>query len=140
MDACMITGHKPNSLGYPTVWFKGRMVKLSRVSYELAFGAIPAGMVVEHKCHTEALKAGKCTGGTGCTHRACINPAHLEAITQSENIYRGAHSIDNKSSCPSGHDYSDPNNIMIRKNGRRECAECNRVRAAKNYLIKMGRA
>lgn len=41
-----------------------------RFAYELTHGPIPEGMVIAHICN----------------QKACVNPAHLKAITQSENV------------------------------------------------------
>lgn len=57
-----------------------------RFSYELAFGPIPDGLVVDHTCHN---RDATCTGKARCLHRRCVNPAHLEAVTQDENVRRG---------------------------------------------------
>jgi len=43
------------------------------VYYERYVGPIPKGMDVDHLCHV----------------RACVNPAHLEAVSREENIRRG---------------------------------------------------
>ena len=44
-----------------------------RVSYEEFVGPIPEGLVIDHLCR----------------NRSCINPEHLEPVTQHENLLRG---------------------------------------------------
>jgi hypothetical protein len=47
---------------------------------ESLIGPVPAGMVLDHLCHTLATD---CIGGPRCQHRRCVNPAHLvDAGTQ----------------------------------------------------------
>lgn len=41
-----------------------------RVSYEIANGPIPHGMVIDHICH----------------NRGCVNPDHLRVVTQKQNL------------------------------------------------------
>jgi len=48
----------------------GEMMDGHRYSYELHHGPIPEGYDVHHTCHV----------------RHCVNPAHLEAVTRSENL------------------------------------------------------
>lgn len=47
----------------------GKTVLAHRLSYELAFGPIPAGMEIDHKCRNPP----------------CVNPDHLQLATSREN-------------------------------------------------------
>jgi hypothetical protein len=97
---------------------KKKGIKAHRAAWMLANGPVPEGMVLDHICR----------------NRACINLDHLRVVTQQENIMAGLHNIDNRSHCNQGHLFEG--NIMVRKNGKRECGECNRVRARANYAKK----
>ena len=57
--------------GYPryTVTPK-REVKAHRLAYEVFVGPIPHGYQIDHQCRNPS----------------CVNPAHLKAVTQSENL------------------------------------------------------
>lgn len=54
--------------------FRGTMKRAHRVSYILAHGEIPKGLVIDHKL-----------SHLGCP-RHCVNPEHLQAVTQKENL------------------------------------------------------
>lgn len=62
-----------NEHGYGHMRSEGRFVRPHRVAYELLVGPVPEGLVLDHLCRTPA----------------CVNPAHLEPVTQSENLKRG---------------------------------------------------
>lgn len=52
---------------------KVKMVHAHRFSYEVVKGKIPDGLVIDHLCRNSK----------------CVNPDHLEPVTQKENIIRG---------------------------------------------------
>jgi hypothetical protein len=105
--------------GYHKVYANGKSQRAHRWAWELVNGKIPDGKVIDHLCR----------------NRACVALDHLRVVTQRENIMAGLHNIDNRSHCNNGHLFEG--NIMVRKNGKRECAECNRVRARVNYAKKV---
>lgn len=75
-----------------------------------------------------------------CRNRACVNPAHLEAVSHRENILRGegyaAHNS-KKTHCPQGHEYAGHNLFW---NGRRRCCRiCDNVGQLKRYYARRDR-
>lgn len=62
----------------------GRMEAAHRWVYEKLVGEIPEGLHIDHTCHSSS----DCREGNLCLHRRCVNPAHLEPVTRSENAKR----------------------------------------------------
>lgn len=85
-----------------------------RVAYEAFIGPIPPSLTLDHLCRV----------------RACVNPAHLEPVTQRENLNRSplVMSAVNgaKTHCPQGHAYDEANTYTKLRNGRpiRTCRTC----------------
>jgi hypothetical protein len=107
-----------NSAGYPYVRFEGRDQPAYRVVYTLLAGAIPEGLELDHLCQMPR----------------CVNPDHLEPVTHAENQRRIR---DRQTACRrEGHDWSDPRNVRVRPNGRRYCAECDRIALRTRYATR----
>jgi hypothetical protein len=136
MQECLIWEQSTRSNGYGQTFVDGKNRAAHIVAWEALYGPVPKGMYLDHICHNQDAKAGKCEGKE-CSHRACYNPNHLRVVTPSENTRSGLWGIDTKAECPQGHDYTNPNNIMIRANGRRECAQCNRTRSRKVWATRV---
>jgi len=96
-----------------------RALRAHRVMYELLVGPIPEGLVIDHLCRV----------------RGCVNPEHLEPVTERINLLRGDTVTARNASvthCPQGHPYDEANTFR-RKNNGRECRECGRERCRRNY-------
>jgi hypothetical protein len=108
---CWLWTSEVNRQGYGRVRWEGTKLLAHRVAYEATRGPIATGLVIDHLCRT----------------RHCVNPDHLEAVTQQENILRGTGPTANnaaKEACKNGHPFVGEN---IRPKGSgRECATCNR--------------
>lgn len=105
--------------GYGRTWFKGQRYLAHRLSFQTYKGPIPDGLDVCHSCDTPP----------------CINPDHLFAGTESENIQdsiRKGRLTKNrviKTHCPQGHEYAGDNLVIRIKSGatNRECRICMRL-------------
>jgi hypothetical protein len=129
-DGCWPWDGTVHSSGYGRFWFHGRTIAAHRFAYEINFGRIPDELRIDHRCHNEDLE---CSGGSGCLHRRCVNPAHLEAVTPRENTLRGrgiAAIEAKRTHCPQGHPYS-AENTHIQRNGSRVCRTCKRAQCAR---------
>lgn len=115
--------------GYGTLRYEGTNTGAHRVSYILCIGPIPTEqelgdrVTIDHLCHSAATP--ECAGGTDCPHRRCVNPDHLEAVTNRENIQRGYFA--SVTHCPQGHPYSGSNLYVNAHSGGRTCRTCTRA-------------
>lgn len=79
-----------------------RKVLAHRVAYELFIGPIPDGLPLDHLCRI----------------RRCVNPRHLEPVTQLENMRRTR-----RTHCRQGHPLTPEN--TLHSLGHRRCRRCN---------------
>lgn len=103
--------------GYPI--FLGKLAH--RQSYELFRGELVDGLVIDHICND----------------KLCVNPNHLQQITQRENTLRGTSPIAvnaSKTHCNNGHELLG-DNLYVKPNGSRNCKTCRRG-AAQRYSLR----
>jgi hypothetical protein len=112
--------------GYGVFWWDAHQGSAHVYSYEQAFGSVPLGLVLDHLCHTHDLT---CHAGSQCPHRRCVNPWHLEAVTNSENVKRGRGSPEGwftaRTHCKHGHPFNEENTGY--RPGGRDCKTCRRI-------------
>ena len=135
--------------GYAVVWFSGVkgkevVIRAHRFTYEIHKGKIPEGLVIDHICRN-----------TGC-----VNPDHLEAVTQSVNVKRSFRNGElmrmlskeqrrervraavikssevarARTHCKRGHEFSLENTYVHPTKGSRRCQACHYVNTKKSKL------
>lgn len=117
-EGCWLWNRGPAHL-YANFSIKYTSVLAHIFSYQYHVGLIPEGLVLDHLCRNPA----------------CINPKHLEPVTQRINTLRGIGVAANnfkKTHCPAGHEYTKEN-TFIRKCGRRRCITCTNIKQKRVY-------
>jgi hypothetical protein len=117
---CWIWTAQTNRFGYGQFTIsdpsrkRGIPASAHRVAWELTHGKIPDGLYIDHLCRT----------------RSCVNPDHLEPVTNRVNILRGvspAAISARKTHCKHGHEFT-PENTYRPARGGRQCIACRRAR------------
>lgn len=93
--------------GYGSFGVAGRTHYAHRFAYERHKGGIPEGFDIDHLCR----------------NKACVNPAHLDAVTRRENCRRGKRGV-LKTHCPQGHPWIEEHIYVRPANGHRMCGTC----------------
>ena len=104
---------RPGVHGYTVVSFRGHQYRAHRVTFRAFRGDL--GPVLDHLCR----------------NRWCVNPWHLEPVTQQVNVLRG--SVANTTTCKAGRHEWTPENIYVKPNGSGNCRPC-RAEASARYL------
>lgn len=98
---------------------KWKNLRAHRVMYEAYKGEIPEGLVLDHLCRITQ----------------CVNPDHLEPVTQMVNTLRGlswSGRNKRKTHCPQGHPY-EGKHLTIKYDGARACLTCGRQYSRNRY-------
>lgn len=98
-----------------------------RVFYVKHVGPVPAGFDVDHLCK----------------RRNCVNPAHLEAVSEQENLDRVTRTVSyqgrNFDICREGHPLTGDNLRVSprsdRESPKRVCRACERMKRHARYLV-----
>lgn len=110
---CWLWTGADNGCGYGTMTMgHDRRAYAHRLAYELFVGPVPDGLHLDHLCRV----------------RCCVNPSHLEPVTNRENARRGnvgSHQS-SKTHCIRGHAF-DEHGYRNNK-GNRQCRLCTRMR------------
>lgn len=116
MSGCWLWLGKLSASGYGNVTHGGRNLMAHRLAYETFVGPIPSGLELDHLCVTPC----------------CVNPDHLEPVTQAENLRRATM---RRTHCKHGHEYT-PVNTRVRPDGARACRACARSAANRAWKRK----
>lgn len=85
-----------------------------RLAWRILRGEIPDGLQIDHLCR----------------NKLCVNPEHLEPVTQAENLRRRTV----KTACNHGHELT-PENVYRTRTGTRSCRACRRDAARRFRVI-----
>lgn len=113
------TGHVSGQ-GYGRFRWQGSTVGAHRAAYELLVEPIPDGLTIDHLCF----------------NTRCVNPSHLEPVTNAVNLGRSRKAT--KTHCVHGHEFT-PENTSRQTNGTRKCRTCSAERQRRRYWERKAR-
>jgi hypothetical protein len=110
MQQCKVGNGQPV---YGSFTRQGRSHLAHRWAYRAMHGDIPRGLVVDHLCGNSL----------------CVNPFHLDAVTQQTNNQRRVNAQAKRTHCKRGHSF-DVANTRITATGERVCRKCKALHEA----------
>ncbi len=105
--------------GYPSAGINRKVYNMHRISYRVYVGPIRKKMTIDHLCR----------------NTKCMNPAHLEQVTNRVNILRGnCKSAVNarKTHCMRGHEFNKENTKICKKGKGKTARACRTCLRAKD--------
>lgn len=112
LGPCWLWTAWKNSKGYGLFrWDGAGKVPAHRAVWLVSVGPIPDGLQLDHLCRV----------------KACVNPAHLESVTNAENMRRAKVL---RTHCRSGRHPWTAENQLARKDGSVICRPCSNERVA----------
>lgn len=123
---CWLWTASVDTKDYGKFYLAPRLQSAHRVSFMLAYGEIPEGLMVLHRCDVPR----------------CVRPIHLFLGTASDNaqdmLHKGRSHQASKETCAQGHSFTEENTYRRpdRPNSR-SCRECNRLASLKYYPKRM---
>lgn len=118
---CKIWTGAKNRKGYGQKRISGKLWIMSRLTYTVAYGPIPEGMQVLHRCDTPS----------------CWELEHLFLGTNQDNVddkmAKKRHQTFSKTHCNAGHEYTPENTRLKKDKNGRACKTCDRDCLRRNY-------
>lgn len=134
-SGCWAWGRAINRKGYGIFFLHGRTYRAHRVGYAIKHNGLNSSLVIDHLCR----------------NTACVNPNHLELVTNRENVMRGnlpkisSARLLQRTHCKSGHEFTviNTNHTAYKKKAggtgaMRRCKTCVASYNRKHYLKRTG--